>query len=788
VKITWNWLKEYLDFECSLENALQSLMRMGLEIDSVIKVSVDPSVVSAKIVACTPHPKISALKVCSVYDGKETFSVVCGASIVEVGKIVALAKPGATIAGKKIEVRTIGGVDSFGMLCSEKELQVGEDASALLYLENTDLGLSLNTMLEDTIMDLGITPNRGDCLSVRGLAREVAAAHGKKYRIRETRVPIDKDDSFSVHIEDKNACPFYGGAWVSSVKIQASPFWLRTRLHRVGLRPKNNVVDITNFILWDIGQPMHAFDLRKLQGKKITVRRGFPHEKIHTLDGQVWELSSEDLVIANFQGPVAIAGVLGGFDTAVDLKTDTVFFESASFHPTRIRKTARRLGLSSDSSYRFERGTDTHNIQHSLLLATQMTQEMAGGIVENSQIGLKKFAFSKPLLPLRLSYCNQRLGLSLQGKEMEEALSKLDIKTVGKEQWSIPSYRNDLNGEVDLVEEVARIYGYDRIPENTETISFARAEHPSPGYVLNTWVSEFLVGLGLCEAINYSFVAREDLLSIPPFLEVPEKPEILKNPLSPDQSVMRNSLLPGLLRNAINSRNYKLKNVQLFEVGSVFPGLTDANQDATQWSHLALVGSGELPSPFVGTPERFLDLFDMKGILEALFGFLRIEGLSFEPLKNDFFQHGLLIATPHQKNLGVFGQVSEKVVKSWGGKGTFFCVELSLEKIVTLLPPQKNYRAPIRFPSIVEDMSFIVDEKITHREIVSVMEALSISTLKTIQVFDIYQGKNIPADKKSMAYSLTYSDPDQTLKMETVHQLHEKIKQALVVKLNVEFR
>jgi len=802
MKITWNWLKEYLDFECVLEDVLQRLIELGLEVESTVKTSTDAAVVAAKIIAVASHPKSSKLKVCAVYDGKETFTVVCGAPIVEVGRIAALAKPGAQIAGIKIGVRNIAGVDSFGMLCSEKELQIGEDSSALFYFENVvTLGHSLNKILslEDTVIEMGITPNRGDCLSVRGIAREVAAAYnislpGKsKCKIRETPLPIFKDNSFSIQIEDKNLCPFYGGALFSCVKVQPSPFWLRYRLHLVGFRPKNNVVDISNFILWDIGQPMHAFDVKKLQEKKLTVRQAFNHENLLTLDGQLRDLSPEDLVIADSKCPVALAGVMGGLDTAVDMKTDTVFFESACFHPTKIRRTARRLGLSSDSSYRFERGVDPQNIPHSLLLAAQMIQEMAVGIPENTQIGLNynkaagAFNPYRRTLPLRLSYCNKRLGLSLQEKEMEGILSKLDIENAGNGQWTVPTYRNDLTVETDLVEEVARVYGYNCIPENAELVSLS-CEPDSGMHALKIRISDFLVGLGLCEAINYSFVAKEELISILPFLKIPEKPETLKNPLNPDQSVMRNSLLPGLFRNVVNSRNYKIKNVQLFEVGSVFPGLSDEKKDAMQWTYLALACAGELPSPFVGTTERSLDIFDLKGILEALFNFLRIDGLSFEPLKNDFFQHGFLVSGSSQNILGVFGQVSEKATKQWGSKESFFCAELSLEKILNTLPLSKSYRPPSRFPSIVEDMSFIADEKITHREIISVVEALSCPTLKSIHVFDIYKGKNISAGKKSMAYSLTYSDPNRTLNMETVHQLHEMIKQELVTKLKVEFR
>ena len=552
----------------------------------------------------------------------------------------------------------------------------------------------------------------------------------------------------------------------------------------MGLRTINNIVDITNYILWDIGQPMHAFDLNKLQGKGLWVRQARTGEKIHTLDGQMRELSQEDLVIVDSNGPVALAGVMGGTGTSVDAKTDSVFFESASFHPTKIRTMARRKALSSDSSYRFERGVDPENIPYSLLLASQMTQDLAAGVSENTQVNLQNFKATRRTLPLRLAYCNKKLGLSLQEKEVEEILSKLDIKKIGDEQWSVPTYRNDLLLETDLVEEVARVYGYDRIPENPESVSVS-GEQDSRMHTLKTRMSDFLVGLGLCEAINYSFVAPQDLISVPPFVTTPEKPEALANPLSPDQSVMRNSLLPGLLRNAVNSRNYKLKNVQLFEVGSVFPGLRTEKNDTLQWAHLALACAGEFPSPFVGTAERPLDSFDLKGILEALFGFLRITA-RFEPLKNDFFQHGFLVdASPV---VGVFGQVSEKMAKKWGSKEPLFCAELSLEKILPCLPLGMNYTPPVRFPTIVEDMSFLADERITHREIVSVIDAMSVPVLKLIQVFDIYKGKNIPAGKKSLAYSLTYSDPNQTLRMETVHQFHEMIKQELTAKLKVEFR
>ncbi|MBN2144260.1 MAG: phenylalanine--tRNA ligase subunit beta [Candidatus Aureabacteria bacterium] len=789
MKLTFNWLKEHLDFSPTLEETLTNLTMLGLEVEEVNPVNpLFPAVISARIESVENHPGSSQMKICSVSDGHETLPVVCGAMNVRPGMIVPLAKPSSEILGKTIQVASIAGINSYGMLCSEKELQIGFDQTGILELEqDTVIGKTLNEILSlnDTVIDLSITPNRGDCLSVRGIAREVAASFSQKILKKEPPIPAGKKTQIKVEIQEKTQCPVYGGAFLTNVKIGTSPFAMRYRLFLAGIRPINNIADITNFILIDIGQPMHAFDHDKIAGKKIIVRKARKGESILALDGLNYDLHDEDLVIADEHQVLAIAGIMGGELSSVHADTKNVFFESACFDPVTVRRTSRRLNLNSESSYRFERGIDREAIPLSLLLASNMSRNLAGGNIIHPRINLHDKIFKRKKILLRTERCHALLGLKLKEKEIERILTRIDIKKSGK-HYLIPSFRSDLEKEIDLIEEIARVHGYDRIPETHEKVEILYTS-PSPLIQLTQTIKATLVQAGFLETINYSFMDPKNNFSLEGFIEKPLFPEIILNPLSPSQSVMRHSLLPGLVQSAVNSRHYGTAGIKMFETGCVFPGKKSksGSTDSPQVSHTGLILTGTHVPSSLGESARKLDFLDLKGAIEMMFNKLRIP-VEFEPLENHLFQTGLK-ATCREIILGMFGELSANFIKQ-DCKDTLFYGEFSNEKMVSCLPPEIQYSPLNRLPAITEDMSFLADQNITHQEIVSTIRKCGITLLEAVKLFDIYQGKGIPDGKKSMAYSLTYRDKQTTLTMEAAHASHEQIKENLKKELNVEFR
>ena len=790
MKTSINWIKDYLDFDLEIDQVSSELTMAGLEVDAIQEIKPSFSgVVTGKIISVSPHPNAESCSVCIVSNGQENLQVVCGAKNIKPGDIVPFAINGARVGEKVISPVRIREVDSFGMLCSEKELEVGFDQSGILILpENTPLGKLLEEIysLKDTVLEIGITPNRGDCLSVRGIAREIAASFGRKLKYRKLHNYHSHHADIKVSVDDPAYCSVYGGALLSNVTVKPSPFDLRYRLFLSGIRAINNIVDITNFVLLDLGQPMHAFDLARLEGKAIHVRFAKDGEKIQTLDGVVRELSSSHLVIADSLKPLAVAGVMGGEGSGVFDGTKEIFFESACFNPASVRKTSRELGLSSDSSYRFERGVDPEAIPESLLLASRMAEELAGAKVIHSRINLENLHFKKRMVTLRSERCNKVLGLNLKEKEIASILKKIEIRKSAKGEYAIPGYRNDIEKEIDLIEEVARVRGYENIYEHNEKVELKYIQN-DPMYAARKRITDRMVSIGLNQVINYSFVSEKDLIQINGFLEKPEHPEKIANPLSPEQSVMRNSLLPGLMTNFVNSSNYKHTDIKLFEVGAIFPGRKGiADKESPQKNRLGFVLGGQVTPSFVGVPGRNFDFFDLKGILEELFKLLNVKP-NFGELKEGFFDEGLSILV-NGEVVGVLGLISESVLKKYDCKEKLYGAEMDIEGILGSRSGKVKYAPISRLPAITLDFSMLVDMKVTHQDIEQCINELSIPVLEKISIFDIYQGKNIPEGKKSLAYSLTYRDREKTLPLENANRLHEQIKNRLRERLQADFR
>jgi phenylalanyl-tRNA synthetase beta chain len=704
--------------------------------------------------------------------------------------VVPFAREGAVLEGRRVEKKTIRGVESAGMLCSEKELGIGVDHSGLLVLPpDTQPGTPLEKILEldDVVMDLGITPNRGDCLSVRGVAREAAAAFGKTCVSRKIPVFENASAEVGVRVEDPELCPVYGGAVLENLTLRPSPFSLRYRLFLIGIRPINNIIDITNFVLADLGQPMHAFDIDTLCGKCLVVRRAVSGETLRMLDGVDRELDASDLVIADSEKPVALAGIMGGEPTAVNGKTRTVFLESAFFRPARVRSTSNRLGVKSESSYRFERGTDIGAIPESLRMASDLAARMGGARVVHAAVNLERFEPAPRTVEMRTGHCRKVLGENIGEDRIREVLSRIGIESMKGQRYRVPTFRHDLEREIDLVEEVARLHGYGRIPENTEVIEVGLVPE-NPVVQVRHRFRTICAASGLLEAVNYSFVGTDDLVSMEPLVSVPKRPWTLANPLTPDQAVMRNSLFSGLARNHVHSRNYRIPDLALFEVGGVFrEALTDsAKLPRSQTDHGAFILGGKISKAGFDVSESTFDFFDAKGVVHSLFDRLGID-IEVRPVENAVFEKGFGVFAG-EACLGCFGVVSVSLAKKYASKDSLYYGEFSLEAMARHFRQDSRYTPVPRFPFIREDMSFLVDDHVTHESILRVIENKKIPILENVSIFDIFKGKNIPKGKKSVAYSLTYRDPDSTLTSEDVKRRHEEIKKELSKALNAEFR
>jgi phenylalanyl-tRNA synthetase beta chain len=581
MKFTINWLREYIDIDLGPKEIADHLTMLGLEVDACLPCYPDlTGVVVARIVAVSPHPNADKLVLCDVDLGQERKRVVCGAPNARVGLITALALPGAVLPGGfTIKTAKIRGEESCGMLCSAQELGLAEGQAGIMELP-ADLtpgqNLSQAMGLVDTMIEVDLTPNRPDCASVLGIAREMGGVIGKRIMPPVKAVPVLAGENlpFSVEVQSAGDCPRYAARLIKNVRIKPSPWWLQQRLLAVGMRPINNIVDITNFVMLEYGQPLHAFDFRKLAGSRIVVRRALPDESLVTLDGIEHPLDREMLMICDGEKPVAIAGIMGGANSEVDAETTDILLESACFAAIGIRRTASRLNMSTEASYRFERGIDPHGVPNAMERAVQLMADLAGGEIVPGGVDFREGLVDPAPITLRGGRTRALLGMDLTLDRIAGALGSIEIEAerIGDDTLLVtpPSFRVDLEREIDLIEEVARIVGYNLLPTTLPMVPMNFSE-PDPFRMLRKKVANTLISLGFYEAINYSFVAPQhaDLLGLA-VDDVRRQSVHLLNPLAEDQSVLRTMLLPGLLENLRRNVNHQSHDVRLFEIGKVF--------------------------------------------------------------------------------------------------------------------------------------------------------------------------------------------------------------------------
>jgi phenylalanyl-tRNA synthetase beta chain len=777
MKFSVNWLREFVDLPKKIHDLAELLTLAGVEIEAIEELgSKIDKVIVAQIAASSQHPNADRLTVCEVDDGSGAKrQIVCGATNYKVGDKVPLALPGALLPnGLQIRASKLRGVDSEGMLCSGNELGLSEDAAGLLILSpEAKVGAPIADLFPvDTILDVEITPNRGDLLSHFGLAREIAALTKKKLRAPEPPRTLTTITS-GVRIVALLECPFYSARKIDNVKMGPSPDWLRAKLEAVGIRSINNVVDITNFVMLEIGQPLHAFDADELKGG-ITVRLARDGEKFLALDGKTYSLVPENLLIADDERPVAIAGVMGGEDTGVTESTRNVLLESAYFLPASVRRTARTLNLPSDSSYRFERGVDPGMLLAASNRAAELIREIAGGVPA------KDVAFAGEVPPnpsdVSLSYekCNQVLGLGIEPKTIDQILERFGLTKNKSEKarsmWKIPSYRRDLQRDVDLIEEVVRAHGVDKI-SGTDRSQFTPSTATDHSHDLESSLRDRLVACGFSEARTSKLIPRTAIA-------FGENAIQLRNPLSEDHVALRPSLISGLL--AVLERNIRAgaERVAIFELGRVF-----VPPDGNEERRLGILLSGNLATAPIWRSDRkvgdsWLGFFDAKGIIESLkipeLSFRRIEHEKL-PLAVGLFSDAVMI--------GFLGQrPSAKIAPG------VFIAELNLDVLLAKEQQTKKFREIERFPAITRDIAMFVPEEISHEDVVKTIKNPIEPLLDSVEVFDCYPGTKGSEERTSLAYRLTYRDRSRTLTSEEVTAAHAKIRERLQRELGAELR
>jgi phenylalanyl-tRNA synthetase beta chain len=816
MKVTLNWLKQYVDFDWSPEELAERLTMIGIEVEGVVKTGGEfEGVVVARVITRDKHPNADKLSLCRVDDGKGERQIVCGAQNFKAGDKVPLILPGATLPAKPgeppmtIKVGKIRGVESQGMLCSPQELGMSSDVEGLLILpEDAPVGVPFAQFLgragSDVIYDLEITPNRPDLNSLIGIAREISAITGGPLRIPPVDSPEGQPavaDLVAVRLDDPELCPRYNARVVKGVKIGPSPDWLRTSLEKVGVRSISNVVDVTNYVMLETGQPLHAFDYHLLaKGASgvptIVVRRAAASEKFVTLDGQERTLTDQTLLIADEQHAIALAGVMGGLNTEINDRTVDVLIESACFKPQNIRATSKKLGLRTDASYRFERGSDIGACDYAGRRAAQLILQTAGGTLCAGAVD----AYPQPIEPkqitLRHQKANDLLGLSLTPEQIEGYLSQLGLKPatrkpqpVGVESApasvtiKVPTFRVDLKREVDLIEEIGRLYGVDKIPATPPRGAIGANAFDRVHDELAE-ARRILSGLGLNEACGQTLIGDAGAR-----LAVGESFVALANPLSSDMNVLRPSLLPGLLDSLRHNLSHKLYDVALFEVGRVFSPDAKAGMGEERRIAIALTGQRQ-PLFWSGeNREARFDIYDLKGLVDEFLEQFGARGISLhrrEASTSLFLESATIHLGKFQ--IGEVGQVLPTLARQYDLRDAVFLAELSLDVLLARRNPAKFAKSLPTFPSIRRDVALVLPEAATHDAILQVIKQTKPAFLESVELFDVFRGKNVPPGRKSMAYALTYRNPERTLVDAEVNAAHEKVVQELTRKLDATIR
>jgi phenylalanyl-tRNA synthetase beta chain len=800
VKVSLNWIKDYIDLKgIPTKEIVGKLTMSGIEVEEYFDENeVYKDFVVGFVKDKKKHPNADKLSVCIVNDGKEDLQVICGAPNVEGGQKVVFSPIGTIIpkGNFKISKAKIRGVESFGMICAEDELGISDDHSGIMILDNklkegTPLTKALG--LDDVILEIAITPNRSDALSHIGVARDLAAIFGKKLTLPKIELSESSEkieDNAQVEIIDSKNCPRYTAKVVKNITIKESPGWLKQRLTKIGLRPINNIVDVTNYVMYETGQPLHAFDLDLLQGKKIVVKSTKEVTSFTTLDSKERKLAANTLLICDGKKPVAVAGVMGGENSEINNKTKNILIESAYFDPVSIRNSSKAIGLSTDASYRFERGIDPNGTLYSAERAAQLIAELSDGQILKGTLDIYHEHIENKEVMLRFSRITKLLGYKISKENVSNIIARLGFKILAESEdelrLSIPTYRPDIEREVDIIEEIARINGYNNIPtiskisvtldKKTDESSFADK------------IREIATGLGFYEMINNP-LQSENLASISG-----NKIGIL-NPQSQDMAYLRTSLIPGAL--SVVSQNIKFgeKNLSFFEIGNVFNLNEDSVEiknfdDFTEKQTLLFLTTGNIEEKSWNSPEIKADFYTLKGVIDSFLSKVSLDNVtkdSYYHSENtifDFYYAKIL----NNSVLGQGGKVKKTVLKKFDIQQDVFCFEFDIYSLRNIDVNEKRYKQPLKFPKAIRDFAFIFDNSVTYGEVNEYIKKDSLGLLKSVSLFDLFENESLGKNKKSMAFTLEFYSEERTLTEEEVEKEFNHLIASVTKKFNAKLR
>lgn len=804
--ISYNRLKELIDFSYSPEELDKILTMMGIEIEAIFNYGEKyKNFFVGEVLSKNPHPQADKLSLCEVNFGSGQNTVVCGAPNVAAGQKIIYAALNAIVpqGGFKIEKRKIRGIESEGMICSQYELDLGEDQSGIWVLPaDAPVGTKLIDYcdINDTILEVSVTPNRPDCLNHFGIARLIAAYENKKFdkpNFQVNKGNFDINNAISIEVKDQELCPRYYGIVINNINQTPSPEWLQNKIKMLGLRSINAVVDVTNYVMYETGQPLHAFDLDKIAGKKIIVQTANEGEKFTPLDDKERQLDANMLMICDAEKPVAIAGVMGGANSEIDGNTKNIFIESAYFNPQSVRRTAKKVSLSTDASYRFERGVDYEGVPYSAIYAAKLINEICGGEVSQNSIDVALASFKAKEVELRFTKATELIGVEISNDRIIEILKSLEFEILDKDdekvKVKVPTYRVDIDIEVDLIEEIAIMYNYDNIQPNFSTnINFSNSLSGSDLLMpaMRSKIRNYLVQNGFMEILTQNIIdpASAKLFS--------EENITLANPLGEEMSVMRPSLIPSMLKTIERNIRHGNTNLRLFEIGKNFSLDIFTNKEGQEErkfvenEEMVIALSGAVAPFNWQDKERMADYYDIKGVLEDFFERYNLSSAKFA--KNDYlntiFSANSMTIMLKGKPAGKFGEISKKLLKQFDIEKPVFLITINLKEVYTSKFKQNKYSGVSQFPSVKRDLGFILPKDTEAEAVRATIVKAGGKFLSDVEIFDIFVGEKIGLENKNIAFALTYLAPDKTLTDQEVDDSIKAIVSTVEKQFNAKLR
>lgn len=767
MKVSYNWLKDYVKFDETPEQLAIKLTEAGFEVEELYPVIKEFSNVVVGIVESVErHPFADKLYLCKVNDGTESYQVICGAPNVAKGQTVPFAKVGAILPGNfKIKKAKIRGVESFGMICSKEELGLEKSSEGIWAIdEKIKVGTDFTEILKnkkDYVFDLAITPNRPDCLCMIGVAREIAAITGKKLNHPKIDVKedanLDVNNYITVNIDDQLGCPRYACRVIKNVKIGQSPEWMQIKLESVGVRPINNIVDITNFVLMEYGHPLHAFDLSQLSGAEINVRKSRKNERFTTLDDKERELPENTVMICDKEKTVAIGGIMGGKNSEVTNATVDILLEGAYFDPRHIAKSSRGLGLTTEASQRFERGVDPNGVIRAINRAAGLMSELASGDVIKCICDEYPSKIERQKVPFRPARVNHLLGSSLSDKNIVDTIKSIELDFVDNHVIA-PTFRVDIKQEADIIEEVARLIGYSNLPTHKTTeINYSIEQSPMENFL--NFIRRNVLELGINEAITISMLKSTEAK----FFKEGEPITIL-NPISDEMTTMRPSLIPGLLKTVSYNLNRNQSNIRFFEIGRIFKNYK-TNELPDQPYSLCVMMTGNRVAPNWDSSEDQIDFYDIKGYLETFLKKIFLDNFQLFLYDKSLYLDNkeTILIKVKEKEIGLCGKIGTDITKVFDINKSVYTFVLDLNLLMDLINTNRSLKTITKFPYVEKDLALVLGKSILAGDVLEVIKKTAGNLLQSVEVFDIFEGGNIPRDKKSLAIRMHFQNEERTL-------------------------